>query len=98
MKVNKVFWGWKLEIRKRKVSKLKISIIEHSLYKRVLKTCFKEWALYVRKMKAGEQKLRRAWRSYNKRVVLHVLKYKVQDDKAKDSQRLLKKGFSTTKA
>lgn len=43
MKVNKLFWAWKLQIRQIKVNKLKSSIVEHTRYKSVLKGCFMEW-------------------------------------------------------
>ena len=83
MKLNKVFWAWKIKIRERKVQRLKASIIEHQAYKRTLRLTMKAWSTHLSKMKKGMEKLRFAWRSYSKRLTLALLKHGQDDFEAK---------------
>jgi len=86
MKLNKVFWAWKIKVRERKVQRLKASIIEHQTYKRTLRLTFKAWTTHLGKVKNGIEKLRFAWRSYSKRLTIALFKYGQDDLKAKTVQ------------
>ena len=43
MHLNKMFWAWKLQVRRKKVNRLKTSIVEHSRYKNYMRACFRGW-------------------------------------------------------
>ena len=56
MRLNKMFWAWKLQVRQRKVNRLKSSIIEHTLYQNKMPTCFRGWRLSNKSEKKGIKK------------------------------------------
>jgi hypothetical protein len=93
MKLNKVFWAWKIKVRERKVQRLKASIVEHQTYKRTLRLTFRAWTTHLSTVKKGMEKLRFAWRSYSKRLTVAVLKHGRNDLKAKAAQDQMKDLF-----
>ncbi len=43
MRLNKIFWAWKLQIRQGKVNRLKRTIIEHKRMRGSMKAVYSGW-------------------------------------------------------
>lgn len=107
MRLNKMFWAWKLQVRQRKVNRLKSSIIEHTQYKNKMRQCFRGWRDANKSEKEGIAKLEVLCKRRIKKVVLSYIRY-LQADKgfrmnnkqvAKDFnlEQALKKGYKGLK-
>lgn len=95
MKLNKVFWAWKIKVRQAKVQRLKQSIIEHQVYKDTLRACFREWKAEVFTYKDACKRLIKAYKSGQKRETFMFLKYRARDMEAKERQAATAQIFIT---
>lgn len=79
MRVNKLFWGWRIQVRQGKVNRLKVSIIEHSRYQATIRKCFGAWKRELARYKTGIQLMRRAIKSMHQSLALAKLKHHSED-------------------
>jgi hypothetical protein len=83
MRLNKLFWAWKLQIRQRKVNKLKASIVEHQRYKGVIREVFSAWRLEVDITIEALNKLYTGGSKHLLRTAFAFIRYRNRDQVAK---------------
>jgi hypothetical protein len=79
MRLNKMFWSWKLQVRQKKVNRLKSSIIEHTHYQHQMRACFRGWREANKNEREGARRLEEIGGKRMKRVVLQYMRYLVRD-------------------
>jgi hypothetical protein len=79
-RLNKMFWAWKLAVRRRKVNRLKASIVEHTRYQNGMRACFRGWATSLRMTNESLRKVSAICDRRIKKIVLHYIRY-LQHDK-----------------
>ena len=98
MRLNKMFWAWKLQVRQKKVNRLKSSIIEHTYYQNQMRACYRGWRDANKSEKEGMKRLDMIARKRMKRVVLHYMRYLQVDKGFKMNNVEVAKDFNLAQA
>jgi hypothetical protein len=87
MRLNKMFWGWKLWLRQSKVNRLKSAILEHKRTHLLLMSCLRGWKQAIHGIREGLHILERVCTAQVKRVVLRYMQHRAREARAREVQK-----------
>lgn len=87
MKLNRILLQWKVLIRKRKVERLRYTIISHRHYKTILQQSVTDWRTFVtgkKRVRSGFDSLQKMVKKWHSKVIIAYLSQNLASERILD--------------